>query len=417
MVTPGTKPAPGLKVGLFSSIRPRIGLGVPATGIASFSTGLVAAMAQSDTVASISVFSQVGSDPPQGERWSKVRVVPCWKYNSPVSLLRSFRIMLARRSEVDGFVFNTAITDFGRSAAANVVGLLLPPFLARLTRKPVVTYVHYFLETEDTSQLGYEPSFVQRLGVRFLERLLLSNTKVVVPLESQRATIEHAFGVSPGQLLIPFTEPFGWLAARDRPPSDPPVAPDEPLRVLLLGVWGPQKDLGGVIRAIRAAKERGGRFTVSISGAINPHFPETRRELEQLKATADLGWVRFRDSIPETELLEVVRGHDLLILPYNGGSGYSSSMSVGAYCGNEIISYDRAQLREGASELGIQPTFVKKGDTESLVQKILALDEDIARVRLKRPPIPRPDYDARTRGAAERLVGFLASDAAPRMSG
>lgn len=402
-----TKAGDGFKLGLFGTFRPQAGAQALTTGLVSFSTGLVAAMAQDESVGSIVVFSQIGSEPPHGERWSKVSVVPCWKYDDPVSLLRSFRILLAQSSRIDGFLFNTAITDFGRSAPANVVGLLLPPFLARLSRKPVVTYMHYFLETQDPSQLGYRPSRWQRLGVQLLERLLLVNTSVVVPLTSQQSTIEREFGISPRQLLIPFTEPFGWIAASDHPPEKSPAAPDEPMRILLLGVWGPQKDLQGVLRGILLAKERGGRFTVSVTGAINPHFPEYQRELERLRGELSHSWIRFMDAIPEARLLEVIRDHDLLILPYNAAGGYSSSMSVGAYCGTEIISYDLPQLREAARDLGIRPTFVRKGDTESLVRQILAFDAGISLLRRKRAPIPREDYDARTRGAAQQLVDLL----------
>jgi glycosyltransferase involved in cell wall biosynthesis len=407
MATSRTKPGPGLNVGFFGTFRPKPGDRALTTGIMAVSTGLVAALAQSDSIASITVFSQIGSDQPRGEAWSKVRMVPCWKYDNPFSLLRSFRVLLNHASKVDGFVFNTAITDFGRSAAANVVGLLLPPFLSRLSRKPVVTYVHYFLETADISQLGYRPSLLQRVGVRLLERLLLTSTTVVVPLESQRSIIEQTFGLSPRQLLIPFTEPFGWIAMSDQPPVESPVAPGEPMRILLLGVWGPQKDLQGALRALLLAKERGGRFTVTITGAINPHFPDSRRELDRLKATVDPEWFRYVDAVPEAKLLELLRSHDLLILPYNAAGGYSSSMSVGAYCGTEIISYDHPQLREVATELGIQPSFVVKGDIESLVQRILTFDAEIDRLRERREPIPRKEYDARTREMTGQLAELL----------
>jgi glycosyltransferase involved in cell wall biosynthesis len=404
-------PVPGVRLGIFGTFRPQPKAGALTTGIVSFSTGVVAALARDDRVESITVFSQTGSDRPSGESWSRVSVTPCWSYDDPVSLLRSIRVLRARSSQIDGFLFDTAITDFGRSALANVIGLLLPPAIAALTRKPVATYAHYFLETQDPVQLGYRPTLWQRWGVRLLERLLLAGTRVVVPLESQRATIEREFGIAPRQLFIPFAEPFGWLAARNGPLAESPIPPDEPMRILLLGAWGPQKDLPGVFRAILSAKQRGADFTVSVTGAINPHFPEYRQVLDRVAFGMNHDWIRFLGPVPEARLLDVVRGHDLMILPYNAAGGYSSSMSVATYCGIQIISYDLPQLREVARELGTSPTFVVKGDTEGLVQEILATGSDIRRLRQRRAPVPRPALDLQTCQRAGELLGVLGLEA------
>jgi glycosyltransferase involved in cell wall biosynthesis len=185
------------------------------------------------------------------------------------------------------------------------------------------------------------------------------------------------------------------------------VHPSEPARVLLLGTWGPQKDLKGVLEALRVAKERGGKFSVSITGAINPHFPEYREEINRVVSTKDYSWLRLLGNLDDTEILNVVLNHDLLILPYNATGGFSGAMSVGAYCGIGIISYDLPQLRETAKELRVEPMFVARGDTNALAQEILSFCSSVRASRESRRPIPRMEYDACIRERVDQLVGML----------
>lgn len=391
----------GLRLGVFGTFYPEAGMA------GNSSTGLVAALAKGELSETVVVFSQYGASLPKGARWPGVKLVPCWKHDKASSLIRALRELLLHSPRVDGFLFNTYITAFGRSVVANATGLLLPASLALLTRKPVVVYMHNFLETQDANQLGYRPSRLQRWGVRFLERLLLRTTTVIVPLESQQATILRVFHTAPRRILVPFAEPFGLIASLDEPPVTSSIPPDAPTRVLLLGHWGPQKDLLGAIEALLTAQERGGRFTVSITGAINVNFPAYRKEFDRVVARMDPRWFRFIGHVPESELLNVVDGHDLAILPYNATGGYSGAMSVGAYCGIGIIAYDLPQLRETAIELGIQPVFVTRGDTDSLAREILTFSDDVSSFRASRPPLPRQEYDIRVRCGVELLIKHI----------
>ena len=396
---PGTK----FRLGLFGTFFPASEM------VGTFTTGLAVALSESEQLGSVVVFCQFGARLPTTGRWSRVRLEPCWAHDDPISLLRALFTLRRGSDSVDGFLFNTYVTAFGRSAAANVMGLLIPTSLALMTRKPVVTYMHNLLETQDAVQLGYRPSFWQRWGVRLLETLLLRTTVVVVLLESQQATVSRIFGVLPRKILIPFTMPFGLIASMQGPPADSSILLDSPARILLLGNWGPQKDLPGVLRALMVARGQGGRFTVSITGAINAHFPEYRTVIERIKSTMDPTWFHFLGGVPESELLNVVLNHDLVILPYNATGGYSGAMSVSAYCEVGIIAYDLPQLRESARELGIDPVFVAKDDTAALTEEILLFCSDVRARRERRRSVPLPEYDARVREGASKLIETLAS--------
>ncbi|MGP8078106.1 MAG: glycosyltransferase [Thermoplasmata archaeon] len=392
-----------VSVGLFGTLFPEGGFA------GNSSTGIVAALIRDERVESVTIFSQTGSYIPDALGSQKARVIPCWMHDRPSSLVQALCSMLKRSAAVDGFLFNIYPTAFGRTSIANGVGLLTPPLVALLTRKPVVVYMHNLLETQDVAQLGYRPTVLQLLGVRFLERILLRYTKVVVPLTSQQEMIADASRIIPRRVFLSFIEAFGLMSSSREPSKNVPAPADELTRILLLGSWGPQKDLDGVLRALRRAHERGGRFSVSITGAINTNFPQFRGEVNRAVASMDSEWFHSLGYVPEAKMLDVVCGHDLLILPYNATGGYSGAMSVGAYCGIGIIAYELPQLRETADELGVHPAFVPKGDVDAIVKEILSFCANVRTFRESRATVPRTDLDAEACLATARLVDLIRS--------
>lgn len=391
----------GLRVGFFGTFYP------DSRRVGGFSTGVVAALLSSEVLSSITIFAQDSAFLPGKIDWSKATMENCWRHDDPRSLLKALLLMLRKSSNLDAFLFNTYVTAFGKRALANVAGLLMPPIVTFVTRKPVVVYFHNFLETQEVSQLGYHPSNVQRWGVRLLERLLLATTRVVVPLESQRLLVSEEFGVVPSKVFVPFAEPFGLSVASQDGPKNTATPPDDPTKILLLGVWGPQKDLDGAIEAIRSARARGSHISLSMSGAINPNFPEYKDIVSRVVNGMDPSWFTYLGDVDEAEVLRIVRSHDLLILPYRTSGGYSGAMSVGAYCGIGIIAYNLDQLRETARELGVHPTFVRKGDVNCLADNIVRFCSEIRRFRDSRSLDPRESFDPRVRDGAERLLDLM----------
>jgi glycosyltransferase involved in cell wall biosynthesis len=393
----------GLAVGFFGTFFPE------GAFAGNSSTGIVAALLLNRTIKSVDVFSQIGAIVPKSLNSSKIHLAPCWAHDRPLSILRTVPKLLKQSHRLDGFLWNTYVTAFGRTAPSNVVGLLVPTLISVLTRKPVVVYMHNFLETQDAEQLGYRPTIWQRIGVRFLERLLLRHTKVVVPLRSQQETVVKSFRIGLQSVFLPYIEPLGLSATSEVAHNFAPVSSGDPTRILLLGSWGPQKDLSGVVRALRVAHERGAHFVVTITGAVNVHFPHYAGVVKMAVGSLDPKWVRFMGQVPEADLLDVVTNQDLLILPYNATGGYSGAMNLGDYCGVGVLAYDLPQLREAAEQLGSNPTFVKKEERDAFASEILNFCANVSRFRETRTLPPRPESNTRACRSVDRLIEIMRS--------
>lgn len=394
--------APDRAVGFFGTIFPDSGY------IGTASTGLLRALSLDPHVGSIIVFSQKGASLPEGINPSKITLIPCWAHDSPWSLFGALICMLRHATKLTFFLFNLNVTAFGRSAVSNGIGLLMPTLIRLLSRKPVVTYMHNMLETQEIELLGYHPTNIQRHCALALEHLLLRYTKVVVPLGSQQRAVFKTHGIQPSLLMIPFAEAFGLVGSQVREVVSSVGEQGKTTRVLLLGSWGPQKDLSGALDALSAARTRGADLTVSITGAINPHFPDYQHILDAALATADRRWVRFLGHVPECQVLELTLSHDLVILPYRTSGGYSGAMSLSVYCGAEVIAYDLPQLRETAVELGAQTRFVPKVDVDALANEVVSVCSNVEHLRENRRPVPRLDFDSQVMASMGRLIELAA---------
>ncbi len=355
------------------------------------STGIVFLLRSSDLTGAIEVFSQVGSYFPEDFDTSNLRNRPVWKFDSPISLLRCLRLMRNEAQGLDAYVFNIYMTSFGRTRITNAVGLLIPPLLRLVTGKPVLVYMHNFLETQDFQGLGYQPSFITRGLVRSLEWILLNSTTVVVPLRSQARAISSAFGRHVRHILLPCLESI-YYASRQLEALRSPRREASTRRILCLGNWGPQKDLDGALSAISRVCESETSVSVSIAGTANSNFPEYLTKLRDWRTRLAGGRIIFLGPVTEQQAVELLSCHDVLLLPYTSTGGYSGAMNASALTGIRLVAYDLPQLRETAAELGLDCTFVKPGDVSTLA---LALTNE-----LRKAPVPEDALKARQ----ERLI-------------
>src|SRR5271170_203203 len=135
--------APEMKVALFGYFFPR------SFRAGSATTGIAILLARGQEVSIVTVFAPRGSSLPPGIDPTKIRIVEAWTPDRPLTLLGCLVRMLRTRDKIDRFVFSIYPTAFGRGRAANAVGLLVPSVLARLSSKPVVVFMHSFLETQN----------------------------------------------------------------------------------------------------------------------------------------------------------------------------------------------------------------------------------------------------------------------------
>lgn len=371
------------------------------------STGIVTALSRSERVGRIVVFAPHGSAIPPGARAERIDLRMTWEHDSVLGLGLTLVRMLRAARTADEVLFNIYVTSFGRSPAMNALGLLIPPLVAKLSRRPVRVYMHNFLETQDVEQLGYAPGRLVRWTVRTLERWLVEATHVSVPLKSQQDAVRSVAGFEVDRILLPYIESLpGAYTILESGGGDAraDVAPPDRLRVLLFGTWGPQKDLVGIVRILDRLIRSGMALDVTIAGTVNPSFPEYAEEMDRLRVTTLPPSIRFVGSIPETEVLRLTLDHDVLLLPYRATGGYSGAMNLGALAGIGIVAYDLPQLREFADELGVPAQFVAAGDLEGVREALrkarpgrrgTSADQDAMRERLER-----------TRSAVERLAGL-----------
>ncbi|MCI4319020.1 MAG: glycosyltransferase [Thermoplasmata archaeon] len=359
-------------------------------------------LSRSPKVDQITAFVPRGSAVPPAAVAARLTLRPTWAHDDLGSLVRTLLRMLRAGPRTDLYLFNIYVTSFGRNPIVNAFGLMMPVALARWTRKPVRVYMHNFLETQDVEQLGYRPSPWVRRVVRWLERRLIGHASVVVALASQGAVVEREVGGHVEPFILPYIETMPSIYARlssGAALAPAPVESTAPVRVLLFGVWGPQKDLGGALDLLKQVQAAGERIQVTVAGGANPSFPEYAAEISKFEAAAPKASFRFLGWVSEDDVLALTLEQDLLFLPYRATGGYSGAMNCGALTDLPVVAYDLPQLREFAQELGVSPTFIDPARSEQLaaaVQK--AAESRAARTRLARGTI-----EARLETTGERV--------------
>lgn len=349
--------------------------------LGSTTTGLVLLLSKLTYVDQIYVYAPLDSRIPPGFDTGKVRVIRSWKYDSPRTLGVTAVRILSQMDAVDVFLFNIHLTSFGTSGPTNALGLSIPPLVARLSRRPVVVVMHNFIETQDITKLGYNVGRFSRVVASLLEKVVLSNTHGIVPLESQRIVLEQKLGVKLRSFPLRFVEAY-YSASRLAPHSSAVSeasggrVESKHYKILLFGTWGPQKDLQGAIEAILPLVEANPRIDVTIAGETNLHFPDFRATFESYLARLPSDRFRYVGSVPEDEVASLFTDHNLLILPYNETGGYSAVLNSAALVGTNVVAYDHPQLREQSRDLGIDVSFVPVRDASALRRAVEGLVED-----------------------------------------
>lgn len=334
-------------------------------------TGFARIWASDATGDRVIVIAPQGSLPPPGARSARLEVLCWWRLDGAWSLLRTLARLVRRHEEFDLLVFNIHLTSFGTRPVVNAIGLSLPRWWALLTRRRPVVFLHHLLESQDVAALGYKPSGVTRRIVHRLERGLLESSDVVVPLDSQRKAALGAFGREVRVVFPSFIEAAGsGIVSPTSRPTVTATRAEGPLRLLLFGYWGPQKELEGALTDLAEVRLEGRELRVSVAGEVNRNFPEFAA---RIRASAErVGGERFRflGPIPETEVERLLEEHDVLLLPYRATGGYSGALNLAAATGIGLVAYDLPQLRETAAALGVEVEFVPPRDVPALGKAI-----------------------------------------------
>ena len=362
--------ANGITIGFFGSFYPLV------DRLSTTSTGLVALFSMSEKIEKVIVFSPQSSVLLNGLDSKKIRMVPSWKYDSVISLLKTLFKMIRMRQDVDIYFFNIFLTSFGSSRKANVTGLLLPILLARLTGKRVCTYMHNFIETQNIEKLGYRRTWWAIKIANLLERLIAHNTLLLVPLKSQRTVLETILHTRVHNVVIPYVEGLCSFMCRPNVGSNFRKGNGVVPTFLLFGSWGPQKDLEGALTIFGELSSEGNDLQVVVAGKVNSNFPGYDRKIENVIDDFPVKNVNWTKNVPEENVSELFYGSDVLFLPYNAAGGYSAVMNVGAFYGIKVVAYDIPELREFDSIIKAGCVFVDPSDHASIKLTLLKTAEE-----------------------------------------
>lgn len=376
--------------------------------LGSVSTSLVHFLAQTRGIDRVRVFAQEGASLPRGTGFptERVQLKPSWQRDSPLSLVRALASLVRSGTLSDIYVFNMHMTYCGRSRIANGIGLLLPVLVRFLARRPVITYMHNLLETQDVISLGYRPTLWTKLIVRFLEFDLIRNTRLVVPLASQAEAIAKTFKRRAEVLALPNIE-SAWSAATFDPEDvsrDPGIT-----RVLLFGNWGPQKDLPGALACLDALRSAGYPISVTVAGSYGSHHPDWKQRLAELADVYGKRGVAFLSTVPEDKVFNLFMSNDVLLLPYNSTGGYSGAMNLGSLSGASIIAYDCPQLREYEGVLRSGTKFISPRSAVGLASALDSLPKPLPGTRERLLTVETRLQACRT--SVERFAGMIIESA------
>ncbi len=349
-------------------------------------TGLALLLSRSPNVERLVVFAPTEARPPPAAD-GRLELVRVWVPDDAASLWRALKRMTRESPKLDGYLFSIYVASFGKGPAVNALGLMLPVLVRGLTRKPVLVIMHNFVETQDLQALGYRQSPAALRIASFLERVVIRRTLTIVGLESQKRIVESTVGGPVTFVPMVYMDAVNsWLSAETPGGSAP--APGGPLRVLLFGSWGPQKDLD-VFATLKSLFDAGAPIRVTVAGVANPNFPEYLARLEDWRRELPPEGFEFVGHVEEGKVRSLFESQDVLVLPYLASGGFSGVMNFAAMYECPVVAYEQPQLRECARTLGAAIEFVPRGDVPAM------------RAALERVRSPPPGTPPRRRGAGE----------------
>jgi glycosyltransferase involved in cell wall biosynthesis len=323
-----------------------------------------------------------------------VTVKRVWRRDDPTSALRLLRAVLAERPDV--LWFNAGLTMFGRTRAANFLGLLVPT-LARQWRVPALVTLHELVETTRLTSLGTPNGAFTQWGARLATRGLLQAEAVVVTLRRYADLLRESYGARHVQHLP--LGAFTPVAPLPRPAAAPP------LDTLCFTSLAPHRGLPVLLDAFDSVRAALPAATLTIAGGDHPRYPGYTAQLRAARnGQAGLHWLGAQS---EHELLTAFARARVVALPYLATTGASSVLYRAAAVARPVIVSDLPDTRAAAEEAGLRVTFTPPGDSAALADALRALLTDPAQQAML------AEYNLRAMSAAtlartcERYVELL----------
>ena len=263
------------------------------------------------------------------------------------------------RIQPDLVWFNLGVSVFGREPLANLSGFLSILGVKR-QRLPSVVTLHELPELADLRALRAPGGVLARYGGRLLTNIATSGDVTCLTTRHYADWLTKR-RTAASLVHIP-------LGAYGRP--DPLPENDFP-ELLLFTTLAPFKGVELLLQAFQTLKESHRNLRLTIAGAEHARFPGYLERVRKKYSNVD--GVRWLGQVPESEIRDLFRRAQLVILPYLASTGSSSVLWQAARYGRSLVVADLDDIRSTVNEAGLDVAFFKRGDAGSLVQAVRAM--------------------------------------------
>jgi glycosyltransferase involved in cell wall biosynthesis len=260
--------------------------------------------------------------------------------------------------------FNLGVSIFGREPLANLSGFLSILEVKR-QKLPTVVTLHELPELADLRALRAPGGFLARYGARLLTDIATRGDVTCLTTRHYADWLTRRRAAA-SLVHIP-------LSAYGAP--DPLPETDSP-ELLLFTTLAPFKGVELLLQAFQLLKKTHPNLRLTIAGAEHARFPGYMDGIH--KVYRNVGGIRWLGQVPEGEIRGLFQRAQVVILPYLASTGSSSVLWQAAMYGRAMVVADLTDIQSTISEAGLDVTFFKQGDVNSLVQavrKMLLLPE------------------------------------------
>ena len=302
----------------------------------------------------------------------KVNLHEYYRYDDSVSILRLLKI---HWENYDAVIFNMLPTGFGNRTLPNAFALIVPIILRIIFRQNNIKVVyHNSVFTNDIRTLGYSSVFdrIRSFFLGIVEITLFKNVDTFMLLHLYKQGIDDSIGKNKVHVLNGrYLEAITTLYLNNVMDAElvETEKTDIPM-ILMHGSWGPQKNIELGLMALKKLRSDGEKFKLVISGGLNHHFPEYKRNFEELLDSYSDIIDEYLGPVPEKDIMKIFLAASLLILPYNTPGGHSGVLEQAIFFEVSTIAIDFPEYREQVDEISFV-RLINSGNSLKLTAKEL----------------------------------------------
>lgn len=320
----------------------------------------------------------------------KVQLQSILDPSNPISYIRAY--FLLRNKKYDRVIFNSMPTSQGGETLSNLLYLCLPIVVSLVSHTKTSVLYHNSPFLNDVKNLGYSSNADKLKGfiLRYIERMMFLTSEVFFLLDNYTQKIRKKFPTSRIQNIkggsinaFPTLYLNGVL-------ETPLIIRESPsrntFRVLLYGIWGPQKNLEIALEAIKNLNDSGIKMECILAGGPNVNFPDAMGRYLEIEERYANYLSKVEGYVEEKNIIQLFSNCDIIVLPYRVPGGFSGVLSIAMFFSLCIILPEFPEYVEQCSDYNFV-SFIPTNYNHSDISRQLA---HITRCVDKRAIIMRP---------------------------